>query len=62
MGLDDILGNNPLHETFGFYFFSLSSHRDDAKQWAEYGDERRGFAIGFSPCSNLTDKSLPPSK
>ena len=49
MGLDDILGNNPLHETFGFYFFSLSSHRDDAKQWVEYGDEGRGFAIGFSP-------------
>jgi hypothetical protein len=29
--------------------FSLSRHRDDRKQWLEYGHEGRGFAIGFAP-------------
>lgn len=34
---------------FEFYLFSLSRHRDDRKQWLEYGDKARGFAIGFAP-------------
>ena len=28
---------------------SLSRHRDDPQQWAEYGHAGRGFAIGFAP-------------
>jgi hypothetical protein len=49
MGLDGILTSNPMGKTFDFYFFSLSSHRDHAKQWEGYGDKGRGFAIGFTP-------------
>ena len=48
-GLDGLLTSNPMGKTFDFYFFSLSSHRDHARQWAEYGDHRKGFAIGFAP-------------
>jgi hypothetical protein len=48
-GLDGLLRSNPLGETFDFYFFSLSSHRDDPGQWEEYGRKGTGFAIGFAP-------------
>jgi hypothetical protein len=49
LGLNDLLGNNPLGETFDFYFFSLSAHRDDAQQWHEYGRMGTGFSIGLAP-------------
>lgn len=49
IGLDGLLERNPLGETFDFYFFSLSSHRDDPAQWEEYGRKGTGFAIGFAP-------------
>jgi hypothetical protein len=49
LGLDGILGSNPMGETFDFYFFSLSGHREHASQWSEYGGKGTGFAIGFSP-------------
>jgi hypothetical protein len=48
LGLDDMLGNNPMSNTFDFYFFSLSTHRDHVNQWSGYGDKGCGFSIGFS--------------
>jgi hypothetical protein len=57
LGLDGMLGNNLL-ERFAFYFFSLSSHRDDVGQWDEYGDKRRGFAIGFAPALFQPDQEV----
>ena len=42
-GLDGILTSNPMGKTFDFYFFSLSSHRDDAKQWKEYRRQAQGI-------------------
>jgi hypothetical protein len=56
-GLDGILASNPTGETFDFYFFSLSSHRDHAKQWSQYGDNGRGFAIGFAPALFQPDRT-----
>ena len=56
-GLDGILGTNLMREVFDFYFFSLSRHRDHGKQWAEYGDCGKGFAIGFSPALFQPDRS-----
>lgn len=56
LGLDGILGSNSMGETFEFYFFSLSRHRDDANQWDEYGDKEKGFAIGFSPALFQPDR------
>jgi hypothetical protein len=49
LGLDDMLGNNPLGDTFDFYFFSLSTHREDRRQWNEYGRGGTGLSIGLSP-------------
>ena len=43
LGIDDMLGNNPMSETFDT-FFSLSRHRDDANRW-EYGAKGTGFAV-----------------
>jgi hypothetical protein len=56
-GLDGLLSSNPLDETFDFYFFSLSRHRDHARQWEEYGDHRKGFAIGFAPALFQPDRT-----
>jgi hypothetical protein len=47
--LDDLLETNSLVDRFEFYLFSLSRHRDDNRQWADYGQNGRGFAIGFAP-------------
>jgi len=47
--LDDLLETNSLVDAFEFYLFSLSRHRDDKRQWTEYGRKGRGFAIGFAP-------------
>jgi hypothetical protein len=47
--LIDLLDNNSITTTFGFYLFSLSRHEDDPMQWRDYGQQGRGFAIGFSP-------------
>jgi hypothetical protein len=47
--LDDLIENNSFTDTFEFYMFSLSRHRDDRRQWVEYGHAGKGFAIGFSP-------------
>jgi len=61
--MEDLLQNNSLTETFEFYLFSLSRHRDDKKQWEDYGDNGRGFAIGFAPAlfqpdqNNLNDQA-----
>lgn len=49
LGLNDLLGNNPLGDTFDFYLFSLSSHRDDPQQWDEYGRKGTGFSVGLAP-------------
>jgi hypothetical protein len=49
LGLDGILGESPLGETFDFYFFSFSSHRDDPQQWDEYGRKGTGISIGLAP-------------
>jgi hypothetical protein len=48
-GLHSILNDTPLDQIFEFYLFSLSAHRDHARQWTEYGDKGRGFAIGLAP-------------
>jgi Protein of unknown function (DUF2971) len=45
----DVLDNNSFTAAFEFYLFSLSRHEDDPKQWRDYGDKGRGFAIGFAP-------------
>ena len=47
--LIDILDNNSFSGTFEFYLFSLSRHEDDPQQWRDYGQQGRGFAVGFSP-------------
>jgi hypothetical protein len=47
--LDDMLENNSFEDIFEFYLFSLSRHRDDTKQWQNYGQKGHGFAIGFAP-------------
>jgi hypothetical protein len=60
-GLDGMLDAVFDDQRFDFYFSSFTSHRDDASQWTEYGDQRRGFAIGFSPCLFQPDqKQLLP--
>jgi hypothetical protein len=56
-GLGGILASNSIGETFDFYFFSLSTHRDHARQWVEYGDSRRGFALGFAPMLFQPDRT-----
>lgn len=56
-GLDGLLESNPLGETFDFYFFSLSGHRDDPGQWQEYGRRGTGFSIGFAPALFRPDRS-----
>ncbi len=55
--LDDLLETNSLVDTFEFYMFSLSLHRDDKQQWVEYGDKSRGFAIGFAPALFQPDRT-----
>jgi hypothetical protein len=47
--LIDVLDNNSFTDTFEFYLFSFSRHEDDPKQWRDYGQHGRGFAIGFAP-------------
>jgi Protein of unknown function (DUF2971) len=47
--LIDLLNNNSFTAVFEFYFFSLSRHEDDPQQWRDYGQQGRGFAIGFAP-------------
>jgi hypothetical protein len=54
--LDDLLENS-LVDAFEFYLFSLSRHRDDRRQWLEYGDHGRGFAIGFAPALFQPDQT-----
>jgi hypothetical protein len=55
--LDDILETNGLASPFDFYLFSLSRHRDDPGQWKNYGNQGRGFAIGFAPSLLQADKN-----
>lgn len=45
----DLLDNNSFTDTFEFYLFSLSRHRDDPQQWRDYGSWGCGYAIGFAP-------------
>ena len=56
-GLDDMLASHPLGETFDFYFFSFSRHRDDPGQWEEYGRKGTGFSIGFAPALFRPDQT-----
>jgi hypothetical protein len=51
-----MLETNGLSGPFDFYLFSLSRHRDHARQWTEYGNEGAGFAIGFGPGLLQPDK------
>jgi hypothetical protein len=46
--LEDLLSNNSFTDTFEFYLFSLSRHRDDPRQWEEFGRNGTGYSIGFS--------------
>jgi len=55
--LDDLLETNSLVDTFEFYLFSLSRHRDEKRQWADYGQKGRGFAIGFAPALFQPDQT-----
>lgn len=55
--LDDLLESNSLVDTFEFYLFSLSQHRDDRRQWLEYGDKGSGYAIGFAPALFQPDQT-----
>jgi hypothetical protein len=54
--LDDMLEVNALAGPFDFYLFSLSRHRDHGRQWRIYGQEGRGYAIGFGPSLFQPDK------
>lgn len=45
----DLINTNSFTDTFEFYLFSVSRHRDDPQQWCTFGDKRKGFAIGFAP-------------
>lgn len=47
--VDDMIETSGLASPFEFYLLSLSSHRDHPPQWQQYGDEGRGYAIGFAP-------------
>jgi hypothetical protein len=55
--LDDLLETNSLVDAFEFYLFSLSRHRDDMRQWSEYGDRGRGIAIAFAPALFQPDQT-----
>jgi hypothetical protein len=55
--LDDLLDDNSFENTFDFYLFSLSRHRDDPSQWRTYGRQGRGVAIGFAPSLFLPDRN-----
>jgi hypothetical protein len=55
--LDDLLETNSLVDTFEFYLFSLSRHRDDIWQWSEYGRRGRGVAIAFAPALFQPDQT-----
>ena len=58
-GLNGMLDTVFDDQRFDFYFFSLSAHRDDAGQWANYGDKGKGFAIGFSPALFQPNQKTP---
>lgn len=47
--IDDLLECNSIEDTFEFYLFSLTRHRDDHEHWLEYGHRGKGFVIGFAP-------------
>jgi hypothetical protein len=47
--LNEVIDKTGLDTPFEFYLFSLSRHRDDERQWQEYGHGGLGFAIGFAP-------------
>jgi len=52
----DLVNSNSFTDTFEFYLFSVSRHRDDPQQWSTFGDEGKGFAIGFAPALFRGDK------
>lgn len=57
----DIIDSNSFTDTFEFYLFSVSRHRDDPQQWSTFGDKRKGFALGFAPTLFRGDtKQLSP--
>jgi hypothetical protein len=45
----DLLDIRNFDGNLDFYTASFTAQRDDPRQWARYGDEGRGVAIGFSP-------------
>ena len=51
--------------TLDFFIACFSSARDDLGQWRAYGDNGRGFAIGFAPAMfapKPPEPGLPPEK
>jgi hypothetical protein len=47
------------HKCFGLYPLSFSLKENDLGQWRAYGDDGKGFCIGFSP--QIADPALPNS-
>ncbi len=43
---------------FGFFVASFSRAPDDLGQWRAYGDDGRGFAIGFAPSLFAVDQTV----
>jgi Protein of unknown function (DUF2971) len=60
--IEDMLEENSIEETFEFYLFSLTRHRDDHEHWLQYGKEGEGFAIGFAPPLLQPDKDVLSDK
>jgi hypothetical protein len=45
----DLFTHDNLRTAFGFYIASFSRNGDDLGQWRAYGDNGRGYALGFAP-------------
>jgi hypothetical protein len=60
--IEDMLELNSIEDTFEFYLFSLTKHRDDREHWLQYGKEGEGFAIGFAPSLLQPDKDVLSDK
>jgi hypothetical protein len=45
----DLYTHDNMHSAFGIYLASFSRDGDDLGQWRAYGDNGRGYAIGFAP-------------
>jgi hypothetical protein len=54
--IEDLLECNSIRDTFEFYLFSLTRHREDHEHWLEYGKGGKGYVIGFAPSLLQPDK------